>query len=373
LVALVGAALFLRSLAYAQGLDPGFESKRLIVMGFDLGSQHYGEDRGEQYFRDAIERAGSSPGVQSAAVASNFPLGGGVGRTIFLEGQDAESGHRGTLTTLNDVSPGYFQAVGIPLRLGRAFSDQDRKETKPVAIVNHAMAKHFWPGESPLGKRFHFIGEKKLLEVVGEVGDSWQFAVGEDPQPVAYLPIAQAYSPFAVLHVRTVGDPRTVMASVRESVQSLDRNLAFVGVSTIGGLLDQGLWAPRMGAFLMGAFGLLALLLATVGIYGVLSYSVTQRTQEVGIRVALGATPASVRGLIVKQGMTLAAIGVVIGVVGSVGLARLMTSLLFGVKVSDPLTFAAATLVLAAVAFIATYLPARRATKVDPVVALRYE
>ena len=254
LVALVGAALFLRSFAFAQGLDPGFESKRLFVMGFDLGSQHYDQDRGEQYFRDAIERAASSPGVQSAAVASNFPLGGGVGRTIFLEGQDAESGHRGTLTTLNDVSSGYFQTLGIPLHHGRAFNDLDRKETKPVAIVNHAMAKHFWPGESPLGKRFHFIGEMRLLEVVGEVGDSWQFGVGEDPQPVAYLPITQAYSPFAVLQVRTMGDPKTVLPSVRESVQSIDRNLAFVGVSTIEGLLDQGLWAPRMGAFLDGRF-----------------------------------------------------------------------------------------------------------------------
>jgi predicted permease len=373
LVALVGAALFLRSLAFAQGLDPGFESKRLFLFGFDLGSQHYDENRGEQYFRDAIKRATSSPGVQSAAVASNFPLGGGVARTIFLEGQDAASGHRGTLTTINDVSSGYFQTLGIPLRRGRAFNDLDRKETKPVAIVNYAMAKHFWPGESPLGKRFHFIGEMRLLEVVGEVGDSWQFGVGEDPQPVAYLPITQAYSSFAVLQVRTLGDPKSVLPSVRESVQSLDRNLAFVGVSSIGGLLDQGLWAPRMGAFLMGAFGLLALLLATVGIYGVLSYSVTQRTQEVGVRVALGATPASVRDLIVKQGMTLVAIGVGVGVVGSVGLARLMASLLFGVKASDPLTFAAATFVLAAVAFVATYLPARRATKVDPVVALRYE
>jgi len=373
LIALVGAALFLRSLAFAQGLDPGFESKRLFLLGFDLGSQHYDEDRGEQYFRDAIVRAASSPGVQSAAVASNFPLGGGVARTIFLEGQDAASGLRGTLTAVNDVSSGYFQTLGIPLRQGRAFNDVDRKETKPVAIVNHAMAKHFWPGESPLGKRFHFIGETMLVEVVGEVGDSWQFGVGEDPQPVAYLPITQAYSPSAVLQVRTMGDPKTVLPSVRESVQSLDRNLAFVGVSTIGGLLDQGLWAPRMGAFLMSAFGLLALLLATVGIYGVLAYSVVQRTQEVGIRMALGASRASVLGLIVRQGMTLVGIGVCIGIVGALGLARLMASLLFGVQASDPLTFAAATLVLAAVAFVATYLPAHRATAVDPVVALRYE
>jgi len=373
LITLVGAGLFLRSLAFAQGLDPGFESKKLFVMGFDLGSQHYDQDRGEQYYRDAIEKAGSSPGVQSAAVASNFPLGGGLARTIFLEGQDEKSGQRGTLTSLNDVSSGYFQTVGIPLLRGRAFNDLDRKETKRVAVVNHAMAKHFWPGESPLGKRFHFFGDATLIEVVGEAGDSWQFGVGEDPQPVAYLAITQDYSPFAVLHVRTAGSPGSVISSVRESVQSIDRNLALIGVNTIGELLDQGLWAPRMGAILLGVFGLLALLLATVGIYGVLSYSVTQRTQEVGIRMALGATPGSVLGLVVKQGMTLVVIGVVIGLAGSLGLARLMSSLLFGVKASDPATFVGVSLVLAVVALVATYLPARRATKVDPMVALRYE
>jgi predicted permease len=373
LVTLVGGGLFLRSLAYAQQLDPGFESKKLFVMGFDLGSQHYDQDRGEQYFRDAIEKAGSSPGVQSAAVSSNFPLGGGLARTIFLEGQDVQSGQRGTLTSLNDVSSGYFQTVGIPLLRGRAFNDLDRKETKKVAIVNKAMAKHFWPGEDPLGKRFHFIAETQLVEVVGEVADSWQFGVGEDPQPVAYLPITQAYSPFAVLNVRTAGAPSSVISSVRESVQSIDRNLALIGVNTIGELLDQGLWAARMGAILLGVFGLLALLLASVGIYGVLSYSVTQRTQEVGIRMALGATPGSVLGLVVKQGMTLVVIGVGLGLAASFGLARLMTSLLFGVKASDPLTFAAVSVMLAGVAFIATYIPARRATRVDPIEALRYE
>jgi len=208
---------------------------------------------------------------------------------------------------------------------------------------------------------------------VGEVGDSWQFAVGEAPQPVAYLPLTQDYTPFAVLHVRTVGDPRTVMPSVRESVQSVDRNLALIRVNTIAGLLDQGLWAPRVGASLLGVFGLLALLLATVGIYGVLSYSVTQRTEEIGIRMALGATSASVRRLVVRQAMTLVAIGVGMGIVASLGLARLMTSLLFGVKASDPLTFAGVALVLAVVSFFATYIPARRATKVDPLVALRYQ
>jgi len=373
LVTLVGAGLFLRSLNYAEGLNPGFEAKKLFLVGFDLGSQHYDQDRGEQFYRNAVERAMSISGVQSAAVASNFPLGGGLARTIFLEGEDEKSGQRGTLTTLNDVSPGYFQTEGIPLLHGRAFTEFDRKETQRVAIVNQAMARHFWPGLDPIGKRFHFIGNPQLLEVVGEVGDSWQFAVGEVPQPVAYLAITQDYSPFAVLHVRTAGKPDAVIPAVREQVQSLDRNLALIGVNTIEKLLDQGLWAPRMGALLLVMFGLLALALASVGIYGVLSYSVAQRTQEVGIRMALGATRRQVLGLVVKEGMSLVLVGVVIGIVGSLGLAHLLANLLYGVKSFDPLTFAAVSIVLGAVALIAIYIPARRATKVDPMVALRHE
>ncbi|HEV2352348.1 MAG TPA: ABC transporter permease [Terriglobia bacterium] len=373
LITLIGAGLFLRSLSYAESLNPGFESKKLFVMGFDLGSQHYDEDRGEQYFRDAIERAASVPGVQSVAVASSFPMGGGLARTIFLEGQDEKSGQQGTLTALDNISPGFFQTEGIPLLKGRAFTDLDRKGTKPVAMVNRAMARHFWPGENPLGKRFHFFGDPMLLEVVGEVADSWQFGVGEDPQPVAYLSMAQYYASFGVLHVRTSGNPGAVISSVREQVQSLDRNLALVNVNTIGELLDQGLWAPRMGAILLGVFGMLALVLASVGIYGVLSYSVSQRIQEVGIRMALGATPLQVLGLVLKQGMALVAIGVAIGLAGSFGLARLLASLLFGVHASDPVTFVGVSLVLGVVALIATYIPARRATKVNPMVALRYQ
>ncbi len=373
LIALVGAGLFLRSLSYAEGLNPGFESKNLFVIGFDLGSQHYDMSHGEQYFRDAIQQAMSVHGVRSAAVASNFPLGGGVGRTVYLEGEDEKTGQRGTLTPLNDVSANYFQTLGISLLAGRAFTDFDGPDTQQVAIVNRAAAHHFWPGVDPIGKRFHFFGSPELLLVVGEVEDSWQFSVGEAPQPVIYLPITQAYSPFAVLHVRTDGDPDAVLPAVRAQVQPLDSDLGFVGVQSIRELLDQGLWAPRMGALLLVIFGALALALASVGIYGVLSYSVSQRTQEVGIRIALGASPRQVLGMVVKQGMSLVLIGAAIGIAGALLLGRMLATLLYGVKASDPLTFAAVSLVLIVVALLATYIPARRATKVDPLTALRYE
>ncbi len=373
LIALVGAGLFLRSLSYAEGLNPGFEAKKLFLIGFDLGSQHYDMPRGEQYFRDAMQQASSVTGVQSASVASNFPLGGGVGRTVYLEGEDEKTGQRGTLTTLNDVSATYFQTVGIPVVKGRAFTDFDGPKTQQVAIVNRAAARHFWPDADPVGKRFHFFGNPELLEVVGEVEDSWQFSVGEPPQPVIYLAITQAYSPFAVLHVRTEGNPDAVLPAVRAKVQSLNSDLGFVGVQSIHALLDQGLWAPRMGALLLAIFGALALTLASVGIYGVLSYSISQRTQEVGIRIALGASPGQVLRMVVRQGMSLVLIGAAIGIVGAFFLGRMLATLLYGVKASDPITFTAVSLLLVAVALLAVYIPARRATKVDPLVALRYE
>jgi predicted permease len=373
LVALIGAGLFLRSLRFAQRIDPGFESRKLFTLNFDLGSQHYDEAHGEQYYRDAIERAASVAGVRSAAVASNPPLGGGLLRTIFLEGQDENSGQRGTLTSVDGVSPGYFQTLGVPLLRGRAFTDLDRKGTLQVAVVSAAMAKHFWPGAEPLGKRFHFFGDPTLREVVGVVGDTVQFQVGEEPQPVAYLPLTQDYSPFAVLFVRTEGDPRSVIATVRSQVQSLDKNLALTNILSIGEVLSQGLWAPRMGAALLGLFAGLALILAAVGIYGVLSYSVAQRAQEVGIRMALGATPGQVLWLVVGQGFRLALVGVAVGLPLAFLFARALASLLFGVKAADLVTYGSVTALLAAVALVACYVPARRATKVDPIVALRYE
>jgi predicted permease len=373
LVALVGAGLFVRSMQNAQRVDPGFESKNLFVFGFDLGAAHYDEGRGQQFYRAAIDRAESSPGVASATIASNFPLGGGLSRTVFPEGQDESTGYRGTLTQLNDVAPNYFKTLRIPLVGGREFTDSDRKDTTLVVVINQAMAKHFWPGENAVGKRFHFFGDKDLREVVGIVRDIVVNNIGEEPQPVVYLPLTQDFAPLATMQVRTTVKPEGAIPVVRSRVQSLDNNLALTNWNTVGELLDQGLWAPRMGAALLSVFGVIALILAVVGVYGVLSYSVAQQTPEIGIRMAMGASSSNVERLVVKQGMRLAIFGLVSGLVIAFVAMRVMSSLLFGVSAHDPLIFGGVTLILATAAILACYIPARRAARVDPLVALRYE
>jgi putative ABC transport system permease protein len=379
MVALIGAGLFVRSMQNAQRTNLGFESQNLFAMAFDLGALHYDEGRGQQFFRDAIERAKTSPGVADVTVASNLPLGGGLGgfaglgRTVFPEGQSETSGYRGTLTELDDVAPNYFETLHIPLIAGRTFNDSDRATTTWVAIANEAMAKHFWPNESALGKRFHFFGEDHLREIVGIVGNTVVNNIGEEPQPLAYLPMTQDYSPAATIQVRTLGRPEAVVATVRGQVQSLDPSLAITNVQTIGEVVSQGLWAPRMGAALLALFGGLALILAAVGVYGVLSYSVNQQTHEIGIRMALGAQPASVLWLVIGQGLQLAGAGLLLGLIGALAATQVLTSLLFGVSTRDPVTFAGVSLVLLTAAILACYIPARRATRVDPIIALRYE
>jgi len=373
LVALVGAGLFVRSMQSAQRIDPGFESKKLFVFAFDLGALHYEEGRGQQYFRAAMDRARSVPGVDSATIASNFPLGGGLGRTVFPEGQDEASGYRGTLTQLNDVAPNFFQTLRIPLVGGREFTDADRKDTRQVAIINEAMANQFWPNQNAIGKRFHFFGETQLREVVGVVRNTVVNNIGEEAQPLAYLPLTQDFAPAATMQVRTSGRPESTIAAVRGQVQSLDTNLALTNLNTIEELIDQGLWAPRVGAALLAVFGGLALLLAIIGVYGVLSYSVSQQTREIGIRMAMGARTASVLSLIIGQGMRLAVVGLMLGLLIAFATMRVLSSLLFGVSAHDPVTFAGVSLILATAAILGCYIPARRAAKVNPITALRYE
>jgi predicted permease len=373
LVALVGSGLFLRSMQNAQQFNPGFESQNLLQMNFDLGALRYDADHGQQFFRDAIERAKTVPGVVSVSVSSNGVFGGGLAGTIFREGEQTDPNNRGTLVNFDDVTPGHFETMRIPLISGRDFTDFDRENTTRVAVINEAMAKIVWPGQEALGKRFAIVQEPNLLQVVGVVGTTVIGQIGEDPQPIAYLPMRQQYSPFGTLVVHTNSNPEPLIGAVRTQVQQIDKNLAFTNAQTVQQILGQGLWAARMGAALLGLFGALALILASIGIYGVLAYSVAQRTSEIGLRMALGAQPRQVLGLVLRQGMLLALIGATVGILVALPVARMAGGLLYGVSTTDPLTYAGITLLLMGVALLACYLPARRATRIDPLIALRVE
>jgi putative ABC transport system permease protein len=235
------------------------------------------------------------------------------------------------------------------------------------------MVKQYWPDEDGLGKRFHFFGDPMLREIVGVAANSVINEVGEEPQPIVFLPMAQDYVPAGTLHVRTTGNPENVVATARAALQSLDPNLAITNVFTIEQILSQALWAPRMGGILLALFGGLALVLSAVGVYGVLSYSVNQQTREIGLRMAMGAQRGDVMRLILGQGLRLTVLGLGLGLLVALGLMRVLVSLLFDVRAYDPVTYTAVTLLLTAVALLACYIPARRAMRVDPMVALRYD
>jgi putative ABC transport system permease protein len=300
-------------------------------------------------------------------------LGGALLATLLAEGQESDPNQRGTLTLMTSVSPTYFDTMRIPLIEGRGFTDFDRQGSKHVAIVTEAMARHFWPGQSAIGKRFHAAVDNDYREVVGICANSATVSIGEQPQPVVYTSIDQYYSAFAVLHVRTEANPEAVMPAVLKQVQSLNSNMALTNPNTIQNLIALGLWAPRVAAALFGIFGLLGMVLASIGIYGVMAYMVTQRTNEIGLRMALGARPGDVLRLVVGQGMRLVGLGIVLGIVAGLAVTRLMGNLLFNVPTYDPITFGSVSVLVAFVAFIAGWLPAMRASRIDPVLALRQE
>jgi predicted permease len=372
LVALIGAGLFLRSMQQAQRIDPGFESQNMMVMGVNPSSAGYDPQQTQQYFRDVLERVNAAPGVRAVAVANAFPLGGGFQQTVVLEGDDPSQ--RGKMSYTTNVTDEYFETMGVPILRGRGFNRLDRGDTRPVAVINEAMARRYWEGEEALGRRFSFISTPdRIVEVVGIVPTLAIVQVGEDPQPAAYLPIEQNPTAFGVIHVRTANDPQNLAAEIQAEIRSLDRDIALINVSTMSQILGNALWARRMGAALLGFFGFLALTMAAVGVYGVMSYSANQRRHEIGIRMALGATASGVLQLVLRQGMAVAGIGVLVGLGASLILSRAVASLLYGVSATDPLTFGSISGLIVLVALAASYVPARRATKVDPLVVLRSE
>jgi len=368
LVALVGAFLFVRSLGAAQRVDPGFEAKNLVTMSFDVGLQGYSREKGEVFFQEVRERVKALPGVAAVALAQGGPLQGTLLRSVFLEGGDPNDR---TLIQVNPVGPGSFETMGIKILRGRAVGEQDRAGAPKAVVVNETMARKMWPNAEALGKRFRFFSDKELSEVVGVAKDAKYTGLGENTQSYIYESLLQRYSSGVALIVRTAQPPELLLESVRRELASLDRTLPIVGVSTISQTLRNALWAPRVGASLLAIFGGLALLLATIGIYGVMSYVVRQRQREIGIRMALGARGSDILGLMVRQGMRVVALGLGVGLALAFALTRLVANMLFGISPTDPLSFGLTALVLALAALVANLIPARRAAAVDPTVTLR--
>ncbi|MEP7273816.1 MAG: ABC transporter permease, partial [Acidobacteriota bacterium] len=378
LVLLLCAGLVLRGLLRAQQIDPGFNPEQAVEVSFDLGVQQYDRERGREFQRLALDRVRSLPGLQAAALTAHAPLTSGEsgGRGVFIQdnghGDEPKNANQAPIVLTTSISLDYFRTMETRLLQGRDFTAHDDAQSSPVAIVNEAFARRFWPGEEPIGKRFNFT-TGKWIEIVGVAQDGKYSSLAEQPSPFVYLPLAQNYESKVTLIARGAGDPNLLTTTLRKEMHGLDANLPLYDARTMVEHMDQPLFPARVAATALGGFGALALLLAAVGVFGVMSYAVRQRTREIGIRIALGASSREIFKLIVGQGALLVGTGVAIGL-GFAGLVtRLLANLLFGVSALDPLTFVGVTALLTVSAFLACYLPARRATKVDPMVVLRQE
>jgi putative ABC transport system permease protein len=377
LMVLVCGGLFIKSFRRAQGIDPGFGTTRnALLLSMNPQLVGYGDDQTKNFFQQVAERTKTLPGVEAVGLTRLVPLGDSSNSTgpVLKEGETLARGSAGRDVMTTVVSPGYFDAMQIPFVEGRNFDDRDQPKTQRVVIINQRMAEILWPGESAVGKRI-LIGadSKDPLEVVGVVKTGKYRSLAEDPKPYFFGAMSQRRGGSMTLVVRTSGDPVTVIGAVRSAVQSVDRRVPMFEVKTMQAHLAWPLWGPNLAATFSLAFGVLALLLSAVGLYSVMAYVVSQRTREVGIRMALGANRRDVLQLVTGQGMRLAILGVSIGLVLAIALARVISSLLIGISSYDIATFAVVSGLLTFVALIACYLPARRATKVDPLVALRYE
>src|SRR5882757_7647935 len=377
---LVGAGLLLRSFSRLQEVPPGFQADHLLVADLPLSLTAYSKPQQRfEFFDRLVARAKSLPGVRSAGAASFLPVSGGGGALHFnINGRPPKSPHDYTVTGYRTVTPNYFETLGVPLVQGRFFTAADTEKAPAVVVINSAMARTYFPGENPLGKRLQLgaIPEFDVpwMEVVGVVGD---VRLDLDPQAEMYLPYRQADQVLPVFQLsivlRTATDPLLQAAALRSALGEIDPNQPLVRVRTMEENMAATVAQPRFRTWLIGIFAALALVLAGVGVYGVMSYTVTQRTSEIGIRVTLGAQPQDVFRIVVGEGLRVALAGVGVGIVAALALTRLLQSFLYGVSAYDPLTFGGVALILTFVAVAASFFPARRATHVDPMVALRYE
>jgi putative ABC transport system permease protein len=375
LMLLIGAGLLIKSFVNLQHVDPGFNPNSVLRVDVTLPRTRYPErNQTAAFYKQLLEGVAALPGVQSAGAVSSLPLsGGGTDSNFAIEGQPpAEADHR-PVAWYSSVTPGYFRALGIRLLSGREFTEADNADAPKAVVISDTMARRYFPGGDPLGKRLVFGGGKDLREIVGVISDVKFFGLNLDARPSMYFPQAQTPSRGMSLVVRTQGDPLALASAIRGQTSALDRDLAVSSVMTMEQLVSTSLSEPRVILLLLAAFASVAMLLSAIGVYGVVSYSVTHRSHEIGVRMALGARASDVLKLVVGQGMALVLGGLALGLAAAYALSRVMEAMLFGVSATDATTFAMTALLLAGVALGACFLPALRAMRVDPMIALRCE
>jgi putative ABC transport system permease protein len=371
----MGAALFMQSFARVRGMDPGFRTVNILTMKTPLSGRQYRDPAKRTAFYDQVlERVSSLAGVVSAGFTNGIPLiqkGDVNGFTI--EGRPRLAGNVFSNANYRIVTRDYLRTIGVPLREGRYLDAHDTADAPPVTLVNEAMKRKFWPNDTAIGKRFRFGDSHPWVTIVGVVGDIHQSGLEKPPSAEMYLPAAQDPTPLSGLVIRTMADPKGLAQAVRREIRAVDKDMPITDVATMEQVLDREVLQRRVQMLLLSIFAAVALLLASLGIYGVLAYLVSQRTQEIGIRMALGASPRDVLLAVAGQGMGLSVAGVALGVAAALALTRVVSRLLFGIAASDPATFLAVSLLLLVVALAACYVPARRAMRIDPIVALREE
>ena len=379
LMLLVGAGLLIKSFTRILGVSPGFDARNVLTLGISLPAARYPNDTARLAFWDqALPRIATIPGVRAVGATTTMPFSGGWSTGSFnVEGYTPKPGEQGPWGDIRMATPGFAEALRIPVKKGRFFSDQDREGSPPVVVVDEEMVRRYWPDTDPIGKRIYFdppTGQPtEYLTVVGVVGHAKQEALDAEDRVQMYFPHRQSTPGFMSVVIRTEVPPETIVPAVRQAVQAVDKDQPLSQVKTMEELLAQSVGQRRLSMLLIGVFAAVALALASIGIYGVMSYAVAQRTPELGIRMALGAARYNVLALVLRQGMTLVIIGLAIGIAGALGVTRFLESQLFEVDPTDPATFALVAFILASVALVATLVPAMRATRVDPLVALRQE
>ncbi len=377
IVLLTVAGLFTRSLFKAQHMELGFNPDHLFNFHVDPHEIGYGQEQAMEFYKNLLEHVRALPGVQSATLAFTYPSNGVYmnANSVFVEGHLPSKGEPAPLAAENSITPGYFKTLGIPIVEGREFADTDTHKSQSVAIINQTMAKEFWPGQDPVGRQFRTGGEDaKPIEVVGIARDTKYENLFAKPESYIYRPLNQEYISIQTLQVRSMLPPATLDREVEQQIHGLAPGLPVFDVQTMNEALDGGgFYTFRLGASMAAALGLLGLILAAIGVYGVIAFSTSQRTREIGIRMALGARPQDIWRSVFRQGLWIVLVGSALGIAAALGLTRVMAHMLYGVSSHDVVTYAAVTLLIAAVTLLACYLPARRAAKVDPMVALRYE